>query len=80
MIGLDGYLLGGDIIMEVNGTPLIDMDAVLEVVRAFRVGDEVTLTYWRDGLLHEASAVLPERPVLAGDGLRFREREGADRK
>ncbi len=73
MIGLDEYLLGGDIIREVNATPLVDLDTILEVVRAFRVGDRVNVKYWRDGTIREADVLLPERPVLPGDGFRFRE-------
>jgi serine protease Do len=74
VIGLDEYLLGGDIVGEVNGTLLTDMDTVLRVVRGFRVGDRVEVKYWRDGRRGEVIVVLPERPVLPGDGFRFRER------
>jgi S1-C subfamily serine protease len=73
VIGLDEYLLGGDIIREVNGTALTDMDTVMRVVRGFRVGDRLNLKYWREGMIREAMVVLPERPVLTGDGFRFRE-------
>lgn len=78
VIGLDELLLGGDIIGEVNGTRLIDLDTVVQVVRSFRVGDRVTVKYWREGEVHEAVVVLPERPVLPGDGFRFRERSQAN--
>lgn len=77
VIGFDEYLLGGDIIIEVNGTPLTDLDTVRQVARAFRVGDRVEVKYWREGSVHEAVVVLPERPVLPGDGFRFRERSDA---
>jgi S1-C subfamily serine protease len=77
VIGLDEYLLGGDIVSEVNGTPLTELDTVLQVVRGFRVGDRVNVKYWRDGMRGEVMVVLPERPVLAGDGFRFRERSNA---
>lgn len=73
VIGQQEYLLGGDIIRTVNGTPVNDLDTVLKVVRNFRIGDRVTVNYWRDGTTHEAVVELPERPVLTGDGLRFRD-------
>lgn len=73
VIGRQEYLLGGDIISEVNGIPVTDLDKVLQVVRSFSIGDRVNVKYWRDGTIHEAIVVLPERPVLAGDGLRFRD-------
>lgn len=72
-IGLEEYLLGGDIIREVNGTRLVDLDTVLRVVRGFRVGDRLQVKYWRDGVVGEVVVELPERPVLPGDGFRFRE-------
>lgn len=75
VIGLDEYLLGGDIIREVNGTPLVDLDTILKVVRGFRVGDRLNVKYWRDGSVRETDVVLPERPVLPGDGFRFREQD-----
>lgn len=78
VIGFEELLLGGDIIIEVNGTRFRDLDTVLEVVRTFRVGDRVNVKYWQDGIIHEAEVVLPERPVLPRDGLRFREQSAGE--
>jgi S1-C subfamily serine protease len=73
-IGADRFLLGGDVITRVNGEPLQDMDTVIRIVRAFKVGDRVALEYRRDGMTMTAEVVLPERPMLPGDVQRFRER------
>jgi S1-C subfamily serine protease len=74
VIGVDEFLLGGDVITKVNGENMVDMETVVRVVRDFKVGDSVNLEYWRDGEMHEAEVVLPERPVLPGDVRKFRER------
>jgi 2-alkenal reductase len=66
-IGSDGFLLGGEIITSVNGQTLADLKQVGSLVRSFKVGDEVTLTYWQDGEEKTAKVVLPERPTLTGD-------------
>lgn len=74
VIGLQEYLLGGDVITKVNGEPLTDMETVARIALSLRVGDNVKLEYWRSGELHTAEVVLPERPVLPGDLIRFHER------
>jgi S1-C subfamily serine protease len=66
-IGIDEYLLGGEVILSVNGQPLSDMNMVAHLVRSFKVGDRVTLTYWQNGQELTTTVVLPERPTLAGD-------------
>jgi putative serine protease PepD len=73
VIGNDEYLLGGDVIGEVNGEPLTDMDTVFRIARSLKVGDTIKLKYWRDGRSHTAEVSLPERPILPGDTRRFRE-------
>jgi S1-C subfamily serine protease len=50
------------------------METVARIARSLRVGDNVKLEYWRSGELHTAEVVLPERPVLPGDLMRFPER------
>ena len=66
-IGVDEYLLGGEVILSVNGQPLNDMSVVAHLVRSFKVGDEVTFTFWQNGQEITMKVVLPERPTLAGD-------------
>jgi len=74
VIGVEEYLLGGDVLTQVNGEHLTDMDTVLRIARSLKVGDTITLEYWRNGGLYTAEVVLPERPILPGDARRFRER------
>jgi len=76
-IGTQEYLLGGDVITKVNGERLSTMDAVIRVAQSLKVGDKLTVEYWRAGQLKTAEVILPERPVLQGDFKRFEiEREG----
>lgn len=72
--GFEKILLGGDVITQVNGTPLSDMDTVVRIVRSLKVGDTVALEYWRGPQKLTAEVKLPERPILPGDLRRFRER------
>ncbi len=71
-IGTDRFLLGGDVITQVNGEKLTDMATVIRIARALKVGDRVALEYRRDGTVQSAEVVLPERPTLPGDVQRFR--------
>ena len=72
-IGMEEYLLGGDVITKVNGEPLTDMHTVARIAQSLKVGDKVTLEYWREGQIQTAEVVLPERPVLPGDVRHFRD-------
>ena len=78
-IGGREFLLGGDIILSVNGTPLTTVEATLAVARGMKVGDTLHLRYSHFGefTIHEADVVLPERPVLAADiaGIRLQNGE-----
>jgi S1-C subfamily serine protease len=74
VIGVQEYLLGGDVITKVNGERLTDMETVARIARSLRVGDKVELEYWRSGQLNTAEVILPERPILPGDVIRFHER------
>lgn len=72
-IGLEEYLLGGDIITKVNDEALTSLETVARIARAMKVGDKLKLEYWREGMIYTAEVVLPERPILPGDVRRFRE-------
>jgi S1-C subfamily serine protease len=72
-IGLEEYLLGGDIITKVNDEPLTDMGTVARIAQSLKVGDKVKLEYWREGQTHTAEVILPERPILPGDVRHFRD-------
>jgi len=74
VLGGQEFILGGDILVSVNGEPLTDMETVSALARSLEVGDTVALEYLRDGIERRAEVVLPERPMLPGDVRRFRER------
>jgi S1-C subfamily serine protease len=71
VIGNAEFLLGGDIIIEVNGKKIGDMDTVYRIARSMKVGDEMEIKYFRGGMIKTAKVVLPERPLLPGDTRRF---------
>ena len=73
VVGNDEFLLGGDVIAEVDGIALTDMETVYRIARSLKVGDRITLKYFRDGELTTAEVELPERPILPGDMRRFHE-------
>lgn len=67
-IGMQRFLLGGDILIEVDDRKLTDMKDVLAVVRGLRIGQVVNLKFFRPGRgLQTAKVTLTERPVLPGD-------------
>lgn len=61
------FLLGGDIITEMNGQSPNDPDRFDEMVASLKVGDTVRLTLYREKRAREATFQLPERPLLPGD-------------
>lgn len=65
-VGGREFLIGGDIITSINGTPLDSEEKLLDVMRALKVGATVTLKAFRDGKDVEVAYVLPERPRLPG--------------
>ncbi len=70
-IAAETFLLGGDIITKVDGTPLTSMKQVRAIVEGFKVGQSVTIDYIDpEKGITSATVVLPERPILPGD-LRF---------
>jgi len=70
-IGMETFLIGGNIILKVDGTALTDMKTVLSIVNGFKVGQTVKIEYLDPEKGHQtAEVVLPERPILPGD-IRF---------
>jgi S1-C subfamily serine protease len=64
-VDIDGtqYLVGGDIIISINGTKLIDMDALSSYLEENTVaGQIVILGIVRDGVLMNATITLGQRP------------------
>ncbi len=76
VLGSTEFLIGGDVISEVNGVSVTDMETVYGIARSLSVGDSVEINYYRDGEPKTAEVVLPERPSLPGDLQRFRETRG----
>ncbi|WP_261493483.1 PDZ domain-containing protein [Albidovulum sediminis] len=66
------YLIGGDIITHVDGVRVTDLASTLQLVRGLTVGQEVTVTWQREGEQMEATVVLQERPTLPADLEQYR--------
>ena len=61
------FLLGGDIITEVNGESLDNPENSLKLLGSLKVGDRVRLTLFRRGETRSIELNLTERPILPGD-------------
>lgn len=66
-IGGTEFLLGGDIITEIDGQSLDDPENFLEVIASLKVGDKVGLTLFHKKETRHVELTLPERPILPGD-------------
>ena len=73
VIGVEQYLLGGDVILRVNGEPLTDMATVIRIAKSLKVGDTLKIEYAHEGARKTAQVTLTERPDLPGDWQRFRD-------
>ena len=58
----ESILIGGDIIIALDGEPVAYVAELRQQVSAKNPGDEVTLTILRDGKQMEVEATLAERP------------------
>ena len=61
------YLLGGDILTQINGTPIRSHQDYVARVRTLRVGQRVKIIVVRDGTPRELSLTVAERPRLPSD-------------
>lgn len=61
------FLLGGDIITEMNGQSLDDPEKLLRLVRSVKIGDKLNLTLYRGGKTRKVEFDILERPILMGD-------------
>lgn len=66
-IGGVEFLLGGDIVTEINGQPLDDPDIFMKLTRSLKVGDKVHLSLYREKKIRKVEFSLPERPILPRD-------------
>ena len=59
----DAYSRGmrlGDIITQINGKSFEDVDGFIEEKNRFKIGDQISLTYWREGKTYEIQVRLME--------------------
>ena len=63
----DEYLLGGDILTQINGTPIRSHQDYVARVKTLRVGQRVKIVVVRDGTPRELSVTVAERPRLPAD-------------
>lgn len=61
------FLMGGDIITQMNGIPITSEEKFIEALQKLKVGATLHLTFYRDGKRLEVKYVVPERPTLSGD-------------
>jgi serine protease Do len=61
------YLLGGDILTAINGTPIRTHQDYIARVKALRVGQRVKITVMREGQSREMTLTVSERPRLSSD-------------
>jgi len=56
------YILGGDIITEIEGIPIRSPEDYLKAISPLKVGQEITLTLFREGQNRTLRVTLAERP------------------
>ena len=61
------YLLGGDILTQINGTPIRSHQDYVARVKTLRVGQRVKIVVVRDGTPRELTLTVSERPRLPSD-------------
>ena len=57
------YILGGDIITEIEGIPIRSAEDYFKAVTSLKVGQEISLTLFRDGQTRTIRVTLAERPT-----------------
>jgi S1-C subfamily serine protease len=66
-IGGSSFLLGGDIVVTLNGVAMHDPEQLAAAMRAVKVGSTLKLRLFREGAYRDVEYKLPERPLLPGD-------------
>jgi len=66
-IGGSSFLLGGDIVVSLNGAPMNEPEKLTALMRGLKVGSRLKLKLFREGKYLELEYSLPERPLLPGD-------------
>jgi serine protease Do len=63
----DDFLMGGDIIIKINGAAVTEPEKLIESLRGIKVGSNISLTVVRNGEQLDINYSVPERPLLPGD-------------
>ena len=50
-------------ITEVGGLPVVSSSGLVVAMRHHQPGDEVVITYWRDGRRHEVTVTVDRAPL-----------------
>jgi S1-C subfamily serine protease len=66
-IGGNSLLLGGDIVVMLNGIAMNQPDQLSAAMRAIKVGSTLKMRLFHEGAYREVEYKLPERPLLPGD-------------
>lgn len=66
-LGGTSVLLGGDIVVSINGTPMNTSENLAQVMRGLKVGGTIKLKLFRQGKYRDLQYALPERPLLPSD-------------
>ena len=66
-LGMQEMLLGGDIIVSVDGQPIRSLEDAMSAVSSLEIGQAVNATLLRDGEIIDVSAMIERRPVLPQD-------------
>jgi S1-C subfamily serine protease len=67
MIGGASLLLGGDIVVSINGAMMTQPEKLAGIMRSLKVGSVLRLKLFRQGKSIDVQYTLPERPLLPGD-------------
>jgi S1-C subfamily serine protease len=67
IVGGKPFLIGGDIITEIDGRAVSDQNALSRALGALKVGATVRLTLFREQKTRQMNVVVEERPVRQGD-------------
>ncbi len=68
VVGGDPFLLGGDIITEVNGVPVHDVKSLNGAFEGLKVGGTAHLVIFREQKILRIEAIVAERPMPAAGG------------
>jgi serine protease Do len=66
-IGGNSLLLGGDIVVMLNGVAMTQPDQLSTAMHAIKVGSTLKMRLFHEGTYREVEYKLPERPLLPGD-------------